>query len=192
MASAASVFALQERTIAYGRHSRRDRSQGHRGPLRTGLRHDRGTSRRARRPHRIDAAQGALASASRCPRTPRRISAGSPATSSVRPSATPPPTPRRLTAGRPTALGRISKRPARTPRRSPASGLTGRCWAPTLVKELRLVDHHPFLYQRHVFTGGRGEGISIANHAMLRLPHGGADEFFAKTLVGDACGFART
>ena len=50
----------------------------------------------------------------------------------------------------------------------------------TLVKALRLVDHHPFLYQRHVFTGGRGEGISIANHAMLRLPHGARMSFSPK------------
>ena len=41
-----------------------------------------------------------------------------------------------------------------------------------LVKELRLVDSHPFLYQRHVFSGGRGT-IAVANHAMLRLPEGG-------------------
>ena len=38
-------------------------------------------------------------------------------------------------------------------------------------KELTLRDGHPFLYQRHVFEGGSG-GLSAANHAMVRLPHG--------------------
>ncbi len=30
-----------------------------------------------------------------------------------------------------------------------------------LVKELRLVDGHPFLYQRHIFTGGRSPSARI-------------------------------
>jgi hypothetical protein len=46
-----------------------------------------------------------------------------------------------------------------------------------LVKELRLVDGHPFLYQRHVFTGGQAEGMSVANHAMVSLPNGGRLSF---------------
>jgi hypothetical protein len=50
----------------------------------------------------------------------------------------------------------------------------------TLVKELRLVDRHPFLYQRHVFTGGRPEGFAVANHAMLALPHGARLSFSPK------------
>lgn len=50
----------------------------------------------------------------------------------------------------------------------------------TLIKELRLVDDHPFLYQRHVFTGGRGESISVANHAMLNLSHGARLSFSPK------------
>ena len=50
----------------------------------------------------------------------------------------------------------------------------------TLIKELRLVDDHPFLYQRHVFTGGRGESISVANHAMLKLSHGARLSFSPK------------
>lgn len=49
-----------------------------------------------------------------------------------------------------------------------------------LDKELRLVDDHPFLYQRHVFTGGRGEAVSVANHAMLSLPHGATLSFSPK------------
>ena len=49
-----------------------------------------------------------------------------------------------------------------------------------LVKELRLVDRHPFLYQRHVFTGGRGDRIAVANHAMLSLPHGARLSFSPK------------
>lgn len=38
-------------------------------------------------------------------------------------------------------------------------------------KYLRLQDGHPFVYQRHVFTGGAG-AIPVANHAMLALPDG--------------------
>lgn len=49
-----------------------------------------------------------------------------------------------------------------------------------LVKELRLVDGHPFLYQRHVFTGGHAEGMSVANHAMVSLPNGGRLSFSQK------------
>ncbi|PZO78529.1 MAG: hypothetical protein DI629_11855 [Mesorhizobium amorphae] len=48
-----------------------------------------------------------------------------------------------------------------------------------LVKELRLVDGHPFLYQRHVFTGGQGT-FAAANHAMVSLPHGGRLSFSPK------------
>lgn len=50
----------------------------------------------------------------------------------------------------------------------------------TLVKELRLVDRHPFVYQRHVFTGGRGDSISVANHAMLDLSGGARLSFSPK------------
>ena len=50
----------------------------------------------------------------------------------------------------------------------------------TLVKHLRLVDGHPFVYQRHVFTGGHGDSIAVANHAMLRLTHGAQLSFSPK------------
>ena len=60
-----------------------------------------------------------------------------------------------------------------------------------LVKELRLVDGHPFLYQRHIFTGGHAEGMSVANHAMVSLPEWRPAELFAKALVGDAADAAR-
>ena len=49
-----------------------------------------------------------------------------------------------------------------------------------LVKELRLVDNHPFLYQRHIFTGGHADGMSVANHAMVSLPNGGKLSFSPK------------
>lgn len=49
-----------------------------------------------------------------------------------------------------------------------------------LVKELRLVDGHPFLYQRHVFTGGSAAGFPVANHAMLSLKNGGSLSFSPK------------
>ncbi len=41
----------------------------------------------------------------------------------------------------------------------------------TLVKELSVEDGHPFVYQRHVFIGGRGR-ISVANHANVSVPNG--------------------
>jgi hypothetical protein len=41
-----------------------------------------------------------------------------------------------------------------------------------LEKTLTLRDDHPFLYQRHVFTGGAG-ALPVANHAMVSLPQGG-------------------
>ena len=50
----------------------------------------------------------------------------------------------------------------------------------TLVKELRLVDGHPFLYQRHIFIGGQATGAAVANHAMLHLPNGGTLSFSPK------------
>jgi hypothetical protein len=40
-----------------------------------------------------------------------------------------------------------------------------------LEKHLTLLDGHPFVYQKHVFTGGQGR-IPIANHAMIALPEG--------------------
>lgn len=49
-----------------------------------------------------------------------------------------------------------------------------------LVKELRLVDGQPFLYQRHIFTGGHADNMSIANHAMVSLPNGGQLSFSPK------------
>ncbi len=48
-----------------------------------------------------------------------------------------------------------------------------------LVKELTLRDRHPFVYQRHVFTGGRG-AITAAHHAMTRMPEGGRLSFSPK------------
>jgi hypothetical protein len=49
----------------------------------------------------------------------------------------------------------------------------------TLVKEVTLRDGHPFLYQRHIFLGGEGD-VSVANHAMIALPHGGTLRFSPK------------
>jgi hypothetical protein len=43
----------------------------------------------------------------------------------------------------------------------------------TLVKELSVRDGHPFVYQRHIFIGGEGR-VTVANHANVSLPNGGA------------------
>ena len=48
-----------------------------------------------------------------------------------------------------------------------------------LVKELTLRDGHPFVYQRHVFTGGSG-AVTAAHHAMTRMPDGGRLSFSPK------------
>jgi hypothetical protein len=45
-----------------------------------------------------------------------------------------------------------------------------------LTKELTLRDGHPFVYQKHVFTGGSG-AISAASHAMTRFANGGTLSF---------------
>lgn len=42
----------------------------------------------------------------------------------------------------------------------------------TLIKELSVSDGHPFIYQRHVFVGGRGR-VPVANHANVSLRNGG-------------------
>lgn len=41
----------------------------------------------------------------------------------------------------------------------------------TLIKELTVLDAHPFVYQRHVFVGGAGR-VSAANHANVSVPSG--------------------
>jgi hypothetical protein len=49
-----------------------------------------------------------------------------------------------------------------------------------LEKVFTLRDGHPFLYQRHVFRGGRGR-VPVANHAMVRFgPAGGRLAFSPK------------
>ena len=49
----------------------------------------------------------------------------------------------------------------------------------TVTKHLSLTDTHPFLYQRHIFSGGNGT-LSAANHAMIALPNGGLLAFSPK------------
>jgi hypothetical protein len=41
----------------------------------------------------------------------------------------------------------------------------------TLIKDLSVIDGHPFVYQRHVFVGGSGR-VSAANHANVSVPNG--------------------
>jgi hypothetical protein len=49
----------------------------------------------------------------------------------------------------------------------------------TLVKEITLRDGHPFAYQSHIFTGGRG-AVSAASHAMTRFSKEGHLSFSPK------------
>lgn len=60
--------------------------------------------------------------------------------------------------------------------------LTKRVMDARLVKEVTLRDGHPFAYQRHVFHGGSGK-ISVASHAMTRLPAGGRLSFSPKAFA---------
>ena len=49
-------------------------------------------------------------------------------------------------------------------------------------KRFTLRNHHPFLYETHVFSGGDG-AVPDANHAMIRLPAGGRIAFSAKDAI---------
>jgi len=57
--------------------------------------------------------------------------------------------------------------------------LTGQINGATLVKELSVTDHHPFLYQRHIFIGGHGQ-IPVCTHAMIAVPNGAKLSFSRK------------
>ncbi|MDR3473475.1 MAG: hypothetical protein P4M09_17605 [Devosia sp.] len=52
----------------------------------------------------------------------------------------------------------------------------------TVEKTFTLRDHHPFLYEQHTFIGGEG-ALPVANHAMVRLPHGGRLSFSPKRWI---------
>jgi hypothetical protein len=52
----------------------------------------------------------------------------------------------------------------------------------TLEKTLTVRDHHPFLYETHVFTGGTG-ALPVANHARTRFPGGGRLAFSPKERI---------
>jgi len=49
-----------------------------------------------------------------------------------------------------------------------------------IVKELSVKDDHPFVYQRHIFSGGQGL-VPVANHANVSLPNGGLIRTSEKT-----------
>lgn len=57
--------------------------------------------------------------------------------------------------------------------------LSGQINGATLVKELSVTDHHPFLYQRHIFIGGSGQ-IPVCTHAMIAVPKGAKLSFSRK------------
>ena len=48
-----------------------------------------------------------------------------------------------------------------------------------LMKEITLVDGHPFVYQQHIFEGGNG-AVSVASHAMIRFLGKGCLSFSPK------------
>lgn len=57
--------------------------------------------------------------------------------------------------------------------------LEKRVMGATLIKEFTLRDGHPFLYERHVFTGGSG-AVSASNHAMTHFTGAGRLSFSPK------------
>lgn len=50
----------------------------------------------------------------------------------------------------------------------------------SVSKTVTLVDDHPFVYQRHVFSGGSGH-LPVAHHAMIRVPGGARLSFSPKS-----------
>lgn len=58
-----------------------------------------------------------------------------------------------------------------------------------LIKEFSLVSGHPFLYQRHIFVGGKG-ALPVANHAMTRFDAAGGSISFSPKLFGELPGSA--
>jgi hypothetical protein len=52
----------------------------------------------------------------------------------------------------------------------------------TVDKTFTVRDHHPFLYEQHVFIGGEG-ALPVANHAMVRFPAGGRLSFSPKRWI---------
>jgi hypothetical protein len=57
--------------------------------------------------------------------------------------------------------------------------LDGAVQSATVIKELSVTDHHPFVYQRHLFIGGKG-ALPVSNHAMLSVPNGAKLSFSRK------------
>lgn len=57
--------------------------------------------------------------------------------------------------------------------------LEGAVQGATVVKELSVADHHPFVYQRHLFIGGTG-ALPVSNHAMVSVPNGARLSFSRK------------
>lgn len=57
--------------------------------------------------------------------------------------------------------------------------LVERVMGARVVKELRLIDGHPFVYQRHVFEGGEG-ALPVSHHAMTRVAGTGRLAFSPK------------
>jgi hypothetical protein len=51
-----------------------------------------------------------------------------------------------------------------------------------LVKTITLLDGHPFAYQRHIFSGGRG-AVSVASHAMTHFTREGSLYFSPKAFA---------
>jgi hypothetical protein len=62
--------------------------------------------------------------------------------------------------------------------------LVARIEGATLVKELTLRDGHPFLYQRHIFTGGHGR-VPVSNHAMAWFGSAGGALSFSEKWFGE-------
>lgn len=51
----------------------------------------------------------------------------------------------------------------------------------TVTKKLKVIDKHPFVYQKHAFSGGSGQ-FAVSNHANLSLPRGGLIRTSAKAM----------
>ncbi len=86
----------------------------------------------------------------------------------------------RAMAGRPIRAGRILAPSGRATPPSRASAWTARRWARTSSRSCASSMAPLPSTQRHIFTGGHADNMSVANHAMVSLPNGGQLSFSPK------------
>jgi predicted metal-dependent enzyme (double-stranded beta helix superfamily) len=69
------------------------------------------------------------------------------------------------------------------PRRTRRFTLERKVMGARLTKEITLQDGHPFVYQCHIFEGGKNGAVSVASHAMTRFHGKGRLSFSPKAFA---------